>query len=63
MEFHGNIGAEMPCITSAGKSVRETVAFAPLVFRPQGRRFSPAYNFLKPRHQLFRIITGHGGEI
>ena len=63
MEFHGNIGAEIPCITSAGKSVRETVEFAPLVFRPQGRRFSPAYNFLKPRHRLFRIITGHGGDI
>jgi hypothetical protein len=63
MEFHGNIGAEMPCITSAGKSVRETVEFAPLVFRPQRRRFSPAHNFLNPRHQLFRIITGHGGEI
>jgi hypothetical protein len=62
MEFHGNIGAEMPCITSAGKSVRETIEFAPLVFRPQGRRFFPAHNFLKPRHQLFRIITGHGGE-
>ena len=63
MEFHGNIGAEMPCITSAGKSVRETVELAPLVFRPQRRRFSPAYNFFNPRHQLFRIITGHGGEI
>ena len=63
MEFHGNIGAEMPCITAAGNSVRETVEFGPLVFRPQGRRFSPAYNFLNPRHQLFRIITGHGGEI
>jgi hypothetical protein len=63
MEFHGNIGAEMPCITSAGKSVRETVEFAPLVFRPQGRRFFPAYNSLKVRHRLFRIITGHGGEI
>jgi hypothetical protein len=63
MEFHGNIGAEIPCITSAGKSVRETVEFGPLVFRPQGRRFSPAYNFLNPRHQFFRIITGHGGEI
>ena len=63
IEFHGNIGAEMPCITSAGKSVRETVAFGPLVFRPQGRRFSHAYTFLKSRHQLFRIITGHGGEI
>ena len=63
MEFHGNIGAEMPCITAAGKSVRETVEFGPLVFRPQGRRYSPAYNFLNPRHQLFRIITGHGGEI
>jgi hypothetical protein len=53
----------MPCITSAGKSVRETAEFAPLVFRPLGRRFSAAYNFLKPRHLLFRIITGHGGEI
>jgi len=63
MEFHGNIGAEMPCITSAGKSVHETVEFAPLVFRPQRRRFSPAYNSFKPRHQLFRIISGHGGEI
>ena len=63
MEFHGNIGAEMSCITSAGKSVRETVEFAPLVFRPQGRRFFPAYNFFKARHRLFRIITGHGGEI
>ncbi|MDQ3665567.1 MAG: hypothetical protein M3410_03020 [Acidobacteriota bacterium] len=63
MEFHGNIGAEMPSITSAGKSVRETVEFAPLVFRPQGRRFSPAYNFSKSRHRLFRIMTGHGGEI
>ena len=63
IEFHGNIGAEMPCITSAGKSVRETVEFAPLVFRPQRRRFSPASNFLNPRHQLFRIITGRGGDI
>jgi hypothetical protein len=63
MEFHGNIGAEIPCITSAGKSVRETVEFAPLVFRPMGRRFFSAYNSLNPRHQLFRIITGHGGDI
>jgi hypothetical protein len=63
MEFHGNIGAEMPCITSAGKSVRETVEFAPLVFRPLGRRFFSAFNSLNPRHQLFRIITGHGGEL
>jgi len=63
IEFRGNIGAEMPCITSAGKSVRETVEFAPLVFRPQRRKFFPAYGFSKSRHQLFRIITGHGGEL
>jgi len=63
MEFHGNIGAEIPCITSAGKSVRERVEFAPLVFGLLGRRVSPAHSFLTPRHQLFRIITGHGGDI
>jgi hypothetical protein len=62
MEFHGNIGAEIPCVTSARQAVREKVEFAPLLFRSKPTRFTPAHS-VASRYQLYRIITGHGGEV
>ncbi|HEY7165967.1 MAG TPA: hypothetical protein VIB79_15470 [Candidatus Binatia bacterium] len=62
IEFHGNIGAEAPCITAAKKAVLERVDFAPLLFRPKPTRLTPSHPAVS-RYQLYRIITGRGGNL
>jgi hypothetical protein len=59
VEFHGNIGAEAPCITVAGHGVLERVEFAPILF-PAPRQKIPHYmGHSRLRH--FLTITGRGG--
>ncbi len=59
VEFHGNIGAEVPCITAAGRSVLEHVDFAPILFRERARTTPHYKHHSRLRH--FLTITGHGG--
>jgi hypothetical protein len=59
MEFHGNIGTEVPCITAAGDGVLEHVDFAPILFR-ESAHTTPHYKH-DSRLRHFLTITGHGG--
>lgn len=59
MEFYGNIGTEVPCITAAGHGVLEQVDFAPILFR-ESAHTTPHYTH-HSRLLHFLTITGHGG--
>jgi hypothetical protein len=59
IEFRGNIGAEIPCITAAGHGVLEQIDFAPILFR-ESAHTTPHYKH-DSRLRHFLTITGHGG--